>query len=474
MSFLTERVCRTIERFRLLPPGARVIVAASGGADSTALVCMLDGLAPRLGIGIVGLAHFNHTLRGPASDEDERFCRHLAGQLRLGFHVGRGDVRAEARVLRTSIEDAGRRLRYRFFADVAAEAGATHIAVGHTRDDQAETLVLNLVRGAGSRGMGAMRPGRGAVVRPLIECSHEELVGWLGERGIAFREDESNADRRYARNRVRHEVMPALEAAFPGSRDALCRAAEIARGDADFLDGLAREWLSRASPADAGHIGPAAELSSLHPALARRVVFLRLMDQGPPVGFDQVERVLGLAAGRSLAPVVLPGLVARVVGGQLRLEKRAGRGLESAAGSSPSGNFFRSALSIPGEVLLPGGLAVSSDLRHETPSAADLRALAAQSAGRTATIDAGPCPDLWVRFRRPGDRVRPLGAAGWKKLQDLFVDRKVPRADRDRTPLVVDADDRIVWVAGHVVSEDFRVSDATRAVVILKLRGERV
>jgi tRNA(Ile)-lysidine synthase len=477
MSVLTERVCRTIDRFRLLPPGARVIAGVSGGADSTALVCLLRDIAPQLGVVLAGVAHFNHTLRGAASDADEQFCRTLAGRLDLAFYAGRGDVRAAARALGTSIEDAGRRLRYRYFDEVLVLAEATHVAVGHTRDDQAETLLLNLVRGAGPRGLGGMRPLRGRVARPLIECTHAELIGWLAERGIGFREDESNADPRHARNRLRHQVLPLIDAAFPGSRNALCRSAEIARADADFLDDLARQWLAGPGAGSADEEGlDAAGLTALPVALARRAVFLRLTDQGggPGIGFEQVDRVLDLAAGRTSGRLILPGLEVAVSGGRLVFSGRTGRGPGRTEYFSPAGNFFRAALSIPGEALLPGGLVVSSVLRPGSPSASELRIGAAEAAGLVACVDAARCRELWVRFRQPGDRLRPLGAGGRRKLQDLFVDRKVPRAVRDRTPIVVDADDRIVWVAGHAVSEDFRVSDATRAVVILKLRGERV
>jgi tRNA(Ile)-lysidine synthase len=475
MSVLTERVCRTIERYRLLPPGARVIAAVSGGADSTALVCLLSHLAGRLGVELAGLAHFNHALRGNASDADERFCQVLAGRLEIGFFPGRGDVRSAARQLGASIEDAGRRLRYRFLDEAAAQAGATHVAVGHTRDDQAETLLLNLCRGAGPRGLGSMRPQRGPIVRPLIECSHRDLVDWLAAEGIAFREDESNTDRRFSRNRLRHQVMPVMEAAFPGAGESLARSAEIARADADYLDELADEWLSSntGSEADGGPVIDVRSLGELPLAIRRRVVFRALGAHaaGRFVGFGQVDRVLALAAGELRGRLLLPGQQATVEAGRLVLAKRLGRGGETKETLSSSGNSFRALLSIPGEVLLSGGLALSSNIRHGPLEPSELRRDAHPD---TAFVDAALCRDLTVRFRRPGDRFRPLGLAGRKTLQDYFVDRKVPRAERARTPLVVDAGDRIVWVAGHAVSEDFRVSDATCAVVILKLRGERV
>jgi tRNA(Ile)-lysidine synthase len=498
MSSFAERVDRTILRYSLLPPGARVLVALSGGADSTALACVLVDLSSRRGFSVEAAAHFNHRLRPPASDEDEAFCRDLARQLGLDWVSASADVRAFAAAQGTSVEDAGRRLRYAFLGRAAAERGATHVAVGHTRDDQAETVLLQMLRGAGPRGLRGMVPARpldaGArggseivgeagmggmpagvlLVRPLIDSSHDELVEWLAGRAQGFREDESNRDLRFLRNRVRHEVVPFLRSRVgPSIVRVLAGNAAIAAEDAELLEALSRESLQRVLSARSGErVELDAAALCREPRAVRGRVVLRALGNlaaGRFVGRAQVERVLALVEGNVRGPVALPGLVASVSGGRLLLVRSTGRKPLPAAGM----NFPARALSIPGEAVF-GSLTVSSSVRPWDAAVEGGRLRAPGAGASEAIVDASRVgAGLSVRARRPGDWLRPLGLGGRKKkLQDYFVDRKVPRQARDGVPLVVDRRDRIVWVAGHGIDEEFRVIEGTHDVVILRLRGE--
>jgi tRNA(Ile)-lysidine synthase len=471
---LIESVLRTIRRHRMVPASGRVAVAVSGGPDSVGLLHVLLEAAPSGRFTVGAVAHFNHQLRGEESDADETFCRELARSLGLGFEAGRADVRAAAARERRSIEDAARMLRYGFLRDVARRTGVDAIAVGHTRDDQAETFLLRLIRGSGTRGLGGIRPTAGPIVRPLLEVPRGDLLAWVETRGLAFRLDATNADLGIPRNRVRHELLPYLERAFsPNIVEVLAREAEIARADEDRLELEAIELatsvvLSNTDdndgiPApDARIVIAISPLSTAHPALAHRVLHrvLEAAAKGRFVGFEAVQQlhtfVLDANPGARLS---LPGCEATREGEHIRL------GPATARSAAAPPNTFRIPLSIPGEVEVPG-LALRLSASWAAEGVGALRDEAGQ-AGYVRGVR-GP---LSVRSRVPGDRFQPPGLGGrTKKLQDYFVDRKVARQTRDSVPLVVDADDRIIWVVGHGFSEAFRAAGPSSGVILLKAR----
>lgn len=465
---LHARVLRTIERERLAPAGARVIVALSGGADSVALLLILHELHAAGEFALAGAAHLNHLLRGRDADEDEAFCAALADRLNVPFVSDRVDVRRLARQQKRSLEDAARRARYAFLERAADRLGAGVIAVGHTRDDQAETFLLRLIRGAGTRGLGAIRPRAGRIVRPLIDVERADLRSYLRSRGEPHREDPSNADVSIPRNRVRHEVLPLLQSRFsPAITDVLARAAALARQDEDFLQREAIELASRIVLPVEGTSGEAvridaAGLGAAPPALSSRVAHdvLSRLAGSRPISFDHVQRLLALAAGSARGGVSLPGGRAVRVGDVIML--RPGR-----AEKPHEPNRFAFLLSIPGEVQSAAhGWAIAAE---RLPGLSGAAALAARGQEVAVAADAVVAP-LAVRNRREGDRFRPLGAPGARKLQDFLVDRKVPRPERDALPLVVDGRDRIVWVVGHSVAEGFRVRDRSQGVILLKVK----
>ena len=468
MHTLLARVRRTIRRHDLAPPGARVLVALSGGSDSVALLHLMLELQREGDLMVAGIAHLNHRLRGAASDEDEGFCRTVAESLSLGIVAEAVDVAEAARHAHRSLEDAARRARYEFLPRAAASLGAVRIAVGHTRNDQAETFLLRLLRGAGPVGLAGVHPRAGIVVRPLLDIGRDELRKYLARRGIPFREDASNLDVAIPRNRVRHEVLPLLRERFsPAIVRTLSREAEIAREDSQYFDQVvARAEANVVSRVKNRIVIDLQALRACPAALSRRIVRRAMQGIAPNhfVGFDTVDAVLELADNSSEARHVnSPGQVAERCGQTLVLRLRHGRGLPV---DEPGVLPFSYPLTVPGEVALPE---VACQISAEIVQFADGQLRLGGRSDHAIVAAAAVAGPLIVRSRHLGDAFQPLGLGGRKKLQDFFVDRKVRRTERDRVPLVVDRQNRILWVAGYEVGDEFRVTDPCKAVVILRM-----
>ena len=468
LSPLARRIRQTIRQRGLLTAGDRVAVAVSGGPDSVALAWLLRDLAEVSRWDVAGLIHVNHLLRGAESDADEAFCRAFAGRLGWPVHVERVDVAARMRVRRESVEAAARAERYAALHRGADAIGATAVATGHTQDDQAETVLLRLLRGAGTRGVSAIRPRRGRYVRPLIDCRRADLVTELSARGETWREDHSNLNLDVPRNRLRHTLMKAIASDWPGGVAALARFAELASADEAFLTRTAAEVMTALTLPGAGGVqvsgaaGPQVldvrGLNQLPPALARRIVRKAIEAAGGVPAFQAVEAIRRLArADKSHGHLDFDGVVVDRAGAALRFLGPA----PPRSAQSP----FEYSLAVPGEVQIheTGGVILASIITGPSDSSGhgDGRARAALQANALRL-------PLVVRSRRPGDRVRPFGAPGSRKLQDLLVDRKVPRDERDQVPLVVDAGGRIVWVVGLTIADDCRVTAPESGMVILE------
>jgi tRNA(Ile)-lysidine synthase len=469
---LLDRVRQTIRRHDLARAETRVVAALSGGSDSVALAHLLHALHAAGELQLVGLAHFNHQLRAAASD-DETFCCEVAATLESPLLVDREDVRDRARRERRSIEDAARTARHAFFERARLHFQADAVALGHTRDDQAETFLLRLLRGAGARGLAGMHPRRGAVIRPLLECRRQALRAYLESAHLPYVDDESNLDVGIPRNRIRAELLPLLETRFnPSIVDVLAEEAEVARGEWEWTASVYREEVDRLvrHENDTWRI-EAQALAALPLALGRLVIQHTMVEAsgGRVISFAHVEEALRLARETG-APIDLPRQRLERIDGDLVLTGRPAGAVGRVRSETSGTNLFQYPLSIPGEVLLSEtACLVSAETATSAAAAAETCAIAGNPAVALVRLDRCRGP-LAVRNRRPGDRFHPPGVGGRKKLQDYFVDRKVARQRRDAVPLVVDESDRIVWVAGHAIDEDFRVTDAAQAVLILRLK----
>lgn len=449
----------------------RVVAAVSGGSDSVSLAFVLRDLAARGDVVLAGLAHLHHHIRGAEADADAAFCRALADRLGVPAVIGDANVPDEAAEHGVSIELAGRHARQRFFREALASVRAERLATAHTRDDQAETVLLRLTRGAGSSGLTAMAPRREHLIRPLLEMSRGELQGYLRAMQESWREDVTNADQEIPRNRIRHGVMPQLRAINAQADAALARAAELLRADDEFLEKLANAAFVRSveveEPGAHGAQGALSdvrvtlrteEFLKLPLAVARRVARYALETANPARTYgleeaDALYRALATGTGGNI-----PGLgVERFGAGAVLINRVPG------VPGVPEVLEFQ--LDIPGRITAQhGGWTVSA--QGPMPRPASIASDANQVSVDAARIGSR----LIVRGRRPGDRLQPLGAPGRKKVQDVLVDRKVPRDDRDMLPIVTTETGDIVWVAGQVLADPFRVTPLTTSVVVLTLR----
>ena len=385
---------------KLLQQGEPVLIGVSGGPDSVALLDVLVQLGYRPHV-----CHLNHMLRGAESDTDAEFVRQLAGKHGLPATIESRSVALD--------EDACRQARLAFFERVAAQTGIGKIMLAHNADDQVETFLLRLIRGAGPTGLSGMRPdrqiGQVRLIRPLLEVSRGEVLDYLKAHGLTCREDSSNGNRRFLRNRIRHELLPLLEREYnPGIRDVLRRTADILR----------------------------AELADDPAAAQRRAIRAWLGE----VSFEQVEAIRGLAMGDDVS---LPGGV---------IVYRDYEGLQK--GSAPAPVAGQWPVNLAGETVI-----AELGVRFAVGEAGE-------------RFDADALGDgLFVRTWQDGDRFQPLGMTGEKKLQDFFVDEKVPRRQRSRVPLLCAADGRIAWVVGYRIAEPFKVTKRTRQVLALRFEG---
>jgi tRNA(Ile)-lysidine synthase len=476
MHDLPASVARAIRQECRIGPDDRIAVALSGGPDSVALTWVLHALAPAGGIAIAGLIHVNHQLRGAESDADEAFCRAVAARLDLPIRVVSVDVAAAARTQRHSLEVAARNARYAFFETAAADLGASVVVTGHTMDDQAETVLLRLLRGAGTRGLSGIRVRRGLYARPLLGIRRDALRAYLAARGECWREDLSNADVSIPRNRIRRDLMPLLTTITPGAVPALARVAELAHDDEAYLMAAAIKNRPALVLSEEGRGGvkesrgatikvDSSALSLLPPALARRFVRSIAAEAAPGVTLSarHLKAVSGLAAtDKPGGHLDLPGLSVRKRGDVLTFQLASGAPAQPVSGTP----WPARRLDVPGVVAVPeAGIDIVS--RAAVVEEGEWQRLKESQVALQAGSVQLP---LQVRNRRPGDRFRPLGAPGRRKLQDVLVDRKVPRFERDAVPVVVDAADRIVWVAGVALAHECRVTAPLDGVLILEQR----
>jgi tRNA(Ile)-lysidine synthase len=451
-----ERVLAWCRREGILPPGVSILVAASGGPDSTALLRCLHALAAderwRLAV-----AHLDHALRRESAD-DAAFVRRQAAALGLPFFDGRVEVRSLSTSAGRSLEEGARLARRSYLRRAARTFGADAVALGHTLDDQAETVLLNLTRGAGTLGLAAMPPAADIFVRPLLSRSRAEILTYLDELGAPWREDPTNRDPTFLRNWFRLEVLPALEARMPGVRASFATLAAAARADAAALERRTAVLLSRLvidSGPDEIRLAssfPAALPDDLRGRAVRRL-YRALVGSTRGLERRHVAAALALAEGGA---VCLP---ARVTA------RREHDGVYfKLTRPEPTLRDWSAEVAVPGRTLVaPAGVEITATVA-QAPGELRGRGLA-----EVWLDERFAATRLEVRAWREGDRVRPAGLDGRKKLQDIFVDAKVPAAQRRRWPVICEGSN-ILWVPALALAEGAAASPGACSVHLRCLR----
>ena len=459
---LTQRVQAYSQRHGLLKAGNRVAVAVSGGADSVALLRLLLELRNELGL-VLSAVHFNHKLRGADADRDETFVAELAQNFDLEFYGESGDVARHAAAKNTGIEAAARAMRYEFFRRLLSEGKLDRVATAHTLDDQAETVLLRIGRGAGTRGLAGIYPqlsvpgsqfSEAGIIRPLLGIRRKELEKYLGEIGQSWREDKSNRDLRFARNRVRHGVLPRLERALnPSVRESLAEAAEIARAEEDY-------W-----QAEVGKILPdiwdttqrslqVTRLSKLPLAVQRRVTRAAAETLGLHLEFAHVEEILEVAFGGEKSANLSTGWKA--------VRTKKGLDFQPKESSNQASPDYVYELPVPGRIAVPeAGVWFEATLVRSSEKA---------EYNRGNSLDPVMLSGkLQIRNWRAGDRFSPVHSKSPKKVKELLQRRHVTGKERQLWPVVVSGD-QVVWLRGFTVPTRLQPAEnATEALVIQEL-----
>ncbi len=474
-SDILKTVSRTIAAWKMFQPGDAVLVGVSGGADSVALLHILRMLAPEFSLRI-GIAHLNHCLRYPDADKDAEFVTSLAINLNLPYYISKADVKIYQRQHRLSLEEAARLVRYAFYEDTAAKHGFSKIALGHHADDNAESVLMYLFRGSGLTGISGIAPDRdGKFVRPLIHLTKAQLTAFLSENSIVYVSDASNADTKFLRNRIRHDLIPMLKKFYnPNIAETLSRFSDIVRCEDEWIESeiinpLFAQCVSASQKEKIALSLP--KLKNISLAAQRRIIrkaVAKLRGDTRRISYSHIEAVINLLQKSGVRKSLdLPdGVRAERNADTLVFSK-----YEHAKTETP---YFEYSLIHP-----KGGVSTifiketgmyltfscAAILLKEGKGLQDCPAFSPTAA--YFDMDALSFP-LTVRQFRPGDRFCPLGMSGTQKVKNFFINSKVPINERKRCPILL-SQGKIIWIAGYRTDESAKISDSTSNILKAEL-----
>jgi tRNA(Ile)-lysidine synthase len=452
-----------VARRRLFSPDQKILVAVSGGADSMVLLNALNSLAEK-NRWKISVAHFNHRLRGRASNADEKLVRQTAAKLRLKFFAGGADVKSFAAQAKISVEMAARKLRHEFLARTAREQKISAVALAHHADDQVELFFLRLLRGAGGEGLAGMRWRSPSpvdknifLVRPLLEFSKAELLEFAHENKIRFRDDATNFSNDFLRNRIRNELLPLLRKKYqPQIAKSVLRTMEIVGAETRFMIALAARIRSKKSDVRS-------PFDTLPPAIQRRILEQELLAARLVPEFELIEQ-LRAAAGKFVS-ANSNFSVGRDADGKILLRENQDKNFSAAALKISLSGKIRMAEF--GDQQFSWSLRTFNDSRGRSPHRQKSAIGNRQSAIHREYFDAAKIGDeIILRHWQAGDRFQPIGMTAAVKLQDLFVNAKIPATRRRTLVLATTAGGEIFWVEGLRIGEKFKLTPATRRVLV--------
>jgi len=448
------KVSQYIREHNLITPGDLVLVGVSGGPDSMALLHILSQLRPGLNFQLV-VAHLNHGLR-PEAAAEEKFVLDYCQTVQIPFYSRRLDVQEIAASEKKSLEETGRDCRYQYFAELTAKLGATRIATAHHRDDNAETVLLNIIRGSGIKGLRGIRPVNRIIIRPLLCLTKNEIKSYLAENSIGYCIDLSNYSTDFLRNRIRHNLLPMLEQDYnPRIVEGLNQLADIAAAENDVMETeTARYWEQSAIKQETDEIILDAQyILQLHPAFQRRVIMKTLYTIQGENSWDatDIKLVTNLLnkPGSTRRLHLKQGLYVKKIYGHIVFTRKIFRN-----------THFSYKVTVPGQVCIKEtGKSYSFRLfkREDfNPQAGDLYLDYDKIQG-----------ELYLRSRQPGDVFCPRGMQGTKKIKDFFIDLKVPWVKRDQVPLLV-AEQKIYAILGFRIAQEVAVDETTTRILLIQ------
>jgi tRNA(Ile)-lysidine synthase len=449
-----KKVKDTISRYRMIEPGDKVIIALSGGPDSVTLLDIMDSISKELDISLV-VAHFNHGLRDTEDEAETRLVRDISESMGLSIEIQKA---SHLTINDSSIEEKAREARYRFLESVMEKHGAQKIAMGHNLNDQAETVLMRILRGSGPSGLAGIPPVRdGRIIRPLIGIKREEIMSYLKERELKYAIDSSNRDTKYLRNRIRIELLPMMLDYQPQLIDQLSRLSNIIRDEDSYMESMALDWIKReVEEYTKGHVS--LQLSSfkvLPPPFRNRVARSLLKQIGSDlrrIEYDHIISVSNLVDSENPQSIIdLPnGIIVRKTYDRLSFVLGAEDAFQEYSFTIKAPGTFH--LNTIGRTIkfeeLEGGMDGIKD-----------------ASNTRAYLDATKIHfPLIIRNFRPGDRFVPLGMKGHKKVKDFFIDMKIPAMERSMAPILT-SEDTLVWICGYRIDDRFKVTPNTERLL---------